>query len=66
MNDLEAIFARDPKKLNTDGTVGYTERELDQIIQFYREYRAKSLAPKPMKEKRMPGAKLPDLDDLDV
>jgi len=65
MNDLEAIFARDPQQLNTDGQPGYTTRELDQIIQFYRDYRLKRLAPKPRKEKRVAGAKI-DLDDLNV
>jgi hypothetical protein len=65
MNELEAIFARDPQQLNTDEQSGYTARELGQIIEFYRKYRADFLAPKPAKEKRVPGAKI-SLDDLDV
>ena len=70
MSDLEEIFARDPLSLNTEGKPGYTKRELEVLVEYYRNLRIQHLAPKPAKEKRVKGAKvdlasaLGDIDDL--
>lgn len=64
MSDLSDLFDRDPLSLNTDGTKGLSTRELETIIAYFREARAKNMLGKA--PKAAPKAGKIDLGDLDV
>lgn len=64
MSDLSELFARDPLSLNAEGQKGYTTRELETIVAYFRDLRAKNQMGIKAPKIKAP-AKL-NIEDLDV